>query len=111
MSALPRKSGYQGAVFKCLLGTNNGQMHRDRHHKQKDHLAADLSKIKSGALRSGSRLLPHKPNLNSERGTLRIGPPWELRHTLPPDTKGTGPGRAMICAAFSLQLVLFFRNR
>jgi hypothetical protein len=32
--------GYQGAVFNCLLSANNGQMHRNRHHKQKDHLAA-----------------------------------------------------------------------
>ena len=22
---------------------------------------------------------------------LGVGPPWELRHTLPPDTKGMGP--------------------
>ena len=110
MPALVQKrtnAGAAGLSAKCQKPTLAQYLILITEHKKKDHLAAVSPKSNQVFLLGGFFPLPapQSPNLNSNPRTLEQASPWGLRHTLPPEPRGRGRGRAIICAAFFLQLV------
>lgn len=71
--------------------------------KQKDRLATVSLSSNHAVWSAGAiHFLTCIPNFNSERRTLAIGPPWELRHTLPPEPRGRGRAAQRFARPFHL---------